>query len=154
MTGRTHIAGGILASLIISQIVNIDMIYIISGGIAGSLLPDMDTEQSWAAQSIPWVDDLLRMVSKGSKGKSKKVHNGLKHRGWLTHSIITVILCIYLYYMFSNDFVLGILLGVISHIGLDWITKKKLVTTGDKKEDYVYNFLWVVNIILIWRMAV
>lgn len=152
MTAKTHIAGGVLAGIAVTYFTKVDYIYLFSGAVAGSLLPDMDTEQSWAAQSIPWIDDVLRMVSKGSKGKSKKVHDTLKHRGLLTHSIFTVILCIYLYYMFSNDFMLGVLVGVISHLCLDWVTKKRIVTTGDKKEGYVYNIIWIINIFLVWRI--
>jgi membrane-bound metal-dependent hydrolase YbcI (DUF457 family) len=130
------------------------MIYILSGCFAGALLPDMDTEQSWASQSIPWVDDVLRMISKGSKGKSKKVHNGLKHRGWVTHSIFTVGVSGYLYYKFYNDFTLGITLGIISHLCLDWVTKKGFVSTGTSKEITVYNALWIINCILIWRINI
>jgi inner membrane protein len=151
MTSRTHIAGGVLISLAILRLSDCDPIHIIAGGILGSVLPDLDTEQSWIAQATPWVDDLLRMTAKGSKGKSKKVHNTLKHRGLLTHSVFTIIIFCALWYVWQNDFTLGITAGVVSHILLDKVTKTGIVTTGGKREDWVYNLLWVLNII-VWRM--
>ena len=152
MTSKTHIAGGVLIASAILSYKQMDMVHIFSGAILGNVLPDMDTEQSWISQTIPWIDDTIRMISRGAKGKSKKVHNTLKHRGILTHSIVTIIISCFVLYVFRNVFTLGIVAGIVSHLVLDWVTKIGIVTTGKKSEDVAYNLIWVVDFMLIWRI--
>ena len=159
MTSKTHIAAGTLAALILLNYTKADVIYLFAGATLGSVLPDLDTEQSWIAQTMPYIDDFLRWVSKKAnknkkKGFNKQVHNMLKHRGLLTHSMCTLAIILYIYFFsFTNDFVLGVLVGVISHICMDGLSKFYF-STGTKKEEFVYHAVWVVNFVLIWKLVI
>jgi len=154
MTSKTHIAAGTMAALLLSHYSKCDPIYAFSGCILGSILPDLDTEQSWISQSIPYADDIVRMVGSGAKKKkNKKVHNVLKHRGLLTHSILTLIIAGAFLYYFQNYFVAGILAGIGSHLLLDKITNLKIVSTGTKSEETFYNISWIMNFSIIIFVA-
>ena len=149
MTSKTHIAAGSTVAIIASYFIRPDYIHLFSGAILGSILPDLDTEQSWIAQTIPWVDDTLRWVGQKAKGKNKLAYNILKHRGILTHSMITVFIALFFMYVYRNDFAIGIVIGICSHLFLDFLSKNGL-STGTKKETVFYHVVWVLNIVLGW----
>jgi membrane-bound metal-dependent hydrolase YbcI (DUF457 family) len=149
MQSKTHIAAGFTVAIIASCFYTPDKIHLAAGAYLGSILPDIDTEASWIAQTIPWVDDFLRWVGQKAKGKNKLAYNTLKHRGILTHSLFTVFIALFFVYVYRNDFVLGILAGICSHLFLDFLSKNGL-STGSKKEDVFYNLVWGLNFVLIW----
>ena len=130
-----------------------DYIYLISGCILGGLFPDLDIEKSWFSQSLPLLDDLLRLIAKDQKKKKNKaIYNILKHRGYLTHSILTIIISIIIYVNFTNLFTFGIILGVASHLILDKITDIGFVSTGTKSENYAFNIIWVINSFILYNL--
>jgi len=136
MLSKTHIGTGILATLGLIQLTNISFngFELIPGAILGSTFPDIDTSKSWAAQTIPFVDDFLRKLGI------------LKHRK-ITHGITGTIASILIFLLIRNDFTLGFTLGWIFHILLDIIAKKLNITC--KQDNKVYNIVWIINIILI-----
>jgi membrane-bound metal-dependent hydrolase YbcI (DUF457 family) len=133
---KTHIACGLLTGLVISKVTSnysFDYYYLVPGLILGSTTPDLDTEKSWAAQTIPFVDDLLRKT---------KI---LKHRG-LTHGITGIIFAVILYFLIKNQFTLGFGVGYISHCLLDMLCSKIKVTT--KHDNAVYKLTWTLIVII------
>lgn len=110
MTYRTHIVGGVLASLLVTkaygQMGVLD--FVIASGVGGfcSMIPDIDHEGSKLGRRIPKI--------------SKALSNHLGHRG-LTHAPIIYILA----YVFMRNqglyisIALGFLVGALSHLLLD-----------------------------------
>lgn len=131
MTSKTHIAFGITASLIVLHFTkDMNLLEYIPGIILGSAAPDIDTQKSWAAQSLPLVDDVLRDFG------------FLKHRG-VTHGLTGIAIMIFLLYLIKNDFMFGFGIGYISHCLLDIVSKKIGIIC--KKEKILYNLFWIVN---------
>lgn len=91
MTGKTHLGSGILASLFLCNDIASGIVLCV-----GSLLPDIDHQNSLFGKYIPLINRLF------------------KHRGF-THSLIFVILCGLLN--------IWLCIGVIVHILFDMLTR-------------------------------
>ena len=110
MTGKTHIIGGMTASLAFAQISNYDPVILLGAGVAGALLPDICHGGSTIGRKLPII--------------SKVINTLFGHRSF-THSL----LFLFIIGLILNSFVMnesitaGILVGMISHYILDMATK-------------------------------
>ena len=134
MTSKTHVALGLLTSLVIMQNnPHLDAYMVISGVCIGSLIPDLDTQKSDPSQIFPpiaWVVDKLT-----------------KHRGF-THTIFPFLLII-AYYYFGYMPCLWMGIGACSHLAIDVITKALRITCGSGGEQTIYVVLWLCCIWII-----
>jgi inner membrane protein len=143
MNSKTHIAFGLTLNCALAYFSNTNILMLAPFAIIGSVMPDIDTEKSWAAQTVPFVDDFLRFIS-------RKTNGFFKHRNIFTHGPIAIIILLYLIYKYSfNYFLIAFSIGYISHIILDNITKKR-INTGTKNEDFFYNLIWIFNFIILF----
>ncbi len=62
MTGKTHIVGGIAASLAYAQITNHDPIIMLGAGIVGALLPDICHTGSKIGRKFKLLSKLISML--------------------------------------------------------------------------------------------
>ena len=110
MVGKTHIVGGVAASLAFAQVGNLDPVIMMGAGVVGALLPDICHGGSLIGRKMPLV--------------SKIVNTLFGHRSF-THSILFLVLIAYL----LNSFVpfeavrVGLLVGMVSHLLLDMATR-------------------------------
>ncbi|MGM0896744.1 MAG: metal-dependent hydrolase [Bacillota bacterium] len=111
MTGKTHITGGIAASLAFAQITNYEPAVLLIGGVAGALIPDICHRSSKIGRRLPILSKLISTI--------------FGHRTF-THSLLFLFLVgILLQAILPNEaLVAGILVGMISHIILDVATKR------------------------------
>ena len=134
MMSKTHIAVGLLTGIAITKVAanyNFDYFEYVPGIILGSTMPDIDTGQSWAAQVVPFVDDLLRKTGI------------LKHRGF-THGITGIFFILGIFLMIRNCFMFAFTIGYISHCLLDMLTSKVKITC--KHDNAIYKLTWVLII--------
>ena len=131
MQGRTHISGGILlGSILCNNWVDMSLVVI------GSIISDIDHENSIIGKSIPIIPKIL------------------KHRG-ITHSLIFCIVGIIINRYFG--------LGILSHLVLDSFTIQgirwfypisdkslgiKIVRTGGILEKIIFFLIWIMIIII------
>ncbi|WP_277585929.1 metal-dependent hydrolase [Psychrobacillus antarcticus] len=110
MTGNTHIIGGLAASLAFAQVTNYEPILLVSAGVVGALLPDICHGGS--------------TIGRKFKALSKVVNTLFGHRSF-THSLLCLVLTAILLTSFvkNESIVLGILVGMGSHLLLDMATK-------------------------------
>ena len=110
MTGKTHIVGGIAASLAYAQITNHDPIIMLGAGVLGAVLPDICHRGSKIGRKLPLLSKLINML--------------FGHRTF-THSLLfLVIIAILLNSFIPNEAVkAGFLAGMVSHYVLDMATK-------------------------------
>jgi len=110
MVGKTHIVGGVAASLAFAQVGNLDPVIMMGAGVVGALLPDICHGGSLIGRKMPLV--------------SKIVNTLFGHRSF-THSILFLVIIAYL----LNAFVpieavrVGFLVGMVSHFILDMATR-------------------------------
>jgi len=118
MTSKTHIIFGVAvnttATYFLKDYIDIDLSEILIGSIVGSLLPDLDSSNSWITQTIPLPYKLL--------SKTKKLYYNT-HRTIILHSIYTIIISIVLMILFKNSITIGLGIGIISHIITDYSIK-------------------------------
>ncbi|MCJ1907997.1 metal-dependent hydrolase [Planococcus ruber] len=110
MTGKTHITGGIAASLAFAQITNYDPVVLLISGVAGAILPDICHGGSKIGRTFPVL--------------SKVVNKLFGHRTF-THSLLFLVLMAVLLNAFGVDEAVtaGLLVGMASHYVLDMATK-------------------------------
>lgn len=147
MTGKTHILGGIAASLAYAQMTNHDPIIMVSAGIVGALLPDICHSGSKIGRKLPILSKLVNML--------------FGHRTF-THSLLFLVMIAWLLNSFiPNDAVkAGFLAGMVSHYVLDMVTKNGIklffplsmtvrlpltTKTGSKVESLVFSILALVS---------
>ncbi|MCZ2259550.1 metal-dependent hydrolase [Sporosarcina sp. G11-34] len=147
MTGKTHIVGGIAASLAYAQIGNHDPLIMLGAGIIGALLPDICHGGSKIGRKLPLLSKLINML--------------FGHRT-LTHSLLFLVIVAWLLNSFiPNEAVkAGILAGMVSHYLLDMATKNGIkllfpiqmtvrfpltTKTGSKVESIVFSLLTLVS---------
>lgn len=147
MTGKTHILGGIAASLAYAQMTNHDPIIMVSAGIVGALLPDICHSGSKIGRKLPILSKLVNML--------------FGHRTF-THSLLFLVMIAWLLNSFiPNDAVkAGFLAGMVSHYVLDMATKNGIklffplsmtvrlpltTKTGSKVESLVFSILALVS---------
>lgn len=147
MTGKTHILGGIAASLAYAQMTNHDPIIMVSAGIVGALLPDICHGGSKIGRKLPILSKLVNML--------------FGHRTF-THSLLFLVMFAWLLNSFiPNDAVkAGFLAGMVSHYVLDMATKNGIklffplsmtvrlpltTKTGSKVESLVFSILALMS---------
>ncbi|RNF40175.1 metal-dependent hydrolase [Planococcus salinus] len=110
MTGKTHITGGIAASLAFAQITDYDPAILLLTGVVGSLLPDICHGGSKMGRTFPLLSKTINMI--------------FGHRTF-THSLLFLFLVNLLLQTFiTNDSVIaGLMVGMASHLLLDMVTK-------------------------------
>lgn len=140
MTSKTHAALGLFSGLIIKKYYpNFDTYDVISGAIIGSLLPDLDTQNSVMAKIFPLV--------------SRVVDKLTKHRGF-THMTFPLLL-IFLYYQYHYLPWLSLGIGSASHSLIDFATYALGITCdkeGNIGEKIIYYILCIINIAMITLM--
>jgi membrane-bound metal-dependent hydrolase YbcI (DUF457 family) len=152
MTSKTHIAFSVLCLTIVYQFVCFDFSSYLCTAVCFSVLPDIDTEKSWAAQSIPYIDDFLRFIS-----KNQKKWKFFKHRNKITHSILVPVLLFFLAYK-NLDYIycyfyLSAGIGWLSHVVLDFVAEKIIrIKCNTKQEDIVFNIFWIISIVLNFKI--
>lgn len=110
MTGKTHIIGGIAASLAFAQTSNYDTVLIVGAGVVGALIPDICHGGSKIGRTLPLLSKLISAI--------------FGHRSF-THSLLFLFLIGILLNSFvaNESIVAGILVGMASHYVLDMATK-------------------------------
>lgn len=147
MTGKTHILGGIAASLAYAQMVNHDPIIMVGAGIVGALLPDICHSGSKIGRKLPVL--------------SKAINALFGHRTF-THSLLFLVIVAWLLNSFiPNEAVkAGFLAGMVSHYVLDMATRNGIklffplsmtvrfpltTKTGSKVESAVFSVLALIS---------
>lgn len=147
MTGKTHIVGGIAASLAYAQMTNHDPIIMVGAGIVGALLPDICHSGSKIGRKLPILS---------------KVINGLFGHRTFTHSLLFLVIVAWLLNSFMpNEAVkAGFLAGMVSHYVLDMATRNGIklffplsmnvrfpltTKTGSKVESAVFSILALLS---------
>lgn len=111
MTYKTHMLAGAAIGLCTVELIDVDLIkqgaYIL-GIVLGSVLPDVDHQNSW--------------ISKRT-GPLKYIFSGLGHRG-ATHSLVGAFIALVVIILLSrsNIFSYGIFIGYLSHLFIDTLT--------------------------------
>lgn len=110
MTGKTHIIGGMTASLAFAQVTNYDPVLLVGAGVIGAVLPDICHGGSKIGRALPVLSKVINVL--------------FGHRSF-THSFLFLLIIGALMNSFvSNESVTaGILVGMVSHLVLDMATK-------------------------------
>lgn len=110
MTGKTHIIGGITASLAFAQTSNYETILLVGAGVVGALIPDICHGGSKIGKKLPLLSKIISTI--------------FGHRSF-THSLLFLFLIGVLLntYVANESIVAGILVGMASHYVLDMATK-------------------------------
>ncbi len=110
MTGKTHIIGGLAASLAFAQVTSYDPVLLVGAGVIGAVLPDICHGGSKIGRAFPVVSKVINIL--------------FGHRSF-THSLLFLVLMAVLMDSFvTNESVTaGILVGMGSHLVLDMATK-------------------------------
>lgn len=118
MTKNTHLVGGILFT-----VATISSPIGICAGLVGSVLPDIDHEESYLGRKVKFIS------------------RRLDHRCFC-HSLFFVAIITLIGDLFSKEIAMGLCLGMLSHLVLDMFNKRgvPLFMTKDKKENEEYNF--------------
>ncbi|WP_210469296.1 metal-dependent hydrolase [Sporosarcina sp. 6E9] len=147
MTGKTHIIGGIAASLAYAQFTNHDPLIMVGAGIIGALLPDICHGGSKIGKKLPILS---------------KIINALFGHRTFTHSILFLVIIAWLLNSFvpSDAVIAGVLAGMVSHYVLDMATKNGIklffplsmtvrfpltTRTGSKIEGLVFSILALLS---------
>lgn len=148
MTGKTHIIGGIAASLAFAQITNYEPVILLGAGVIGSLIPDICHGSSKIGRALPILSKLI---------------NGLFGHRTFTHSLLFLVLFAVLLHNFMpmEEISAGLLVGMASHIILDMATKRGVklffpfkwnvhfpvtATTGGTSEYLVFALLSLLSV--------
>jgi len=110
MLARTHLAFGFLAALWLKPMISTNNIYIFFAlFLLGTILPDLDNENSLINSKIPIIPHILSIF--------------IKHRG-IFHSIYFAILLPGLIWFFINkSYGVALFAGYLSHLLMDGFTK-------------------------------
>lgn len=147
MTGKTHILGGIAASLAVAHTANENPLVMVGAGIVGALLPDICHSGSLIGKKFPIISRIINMI--------------FGHRTF-THSLLFLVLVSFLIDRFFPNDVLkyGLLTGMVSHYILDMATKRGIklffplsltvrfpltTRTGSKIESLVFSILTLIS---------
>ncbi|AIY06518.1 hypothetical protein Plano_2553 [Planococcus sp. PAMC 21323] len=148
MTGKTHIIGGIAASLAFAQVTNYDPLLLVGAGVVGAVIPDICHSGSKIGRTLPAL--------------SKIINRLFGHRTF-THSLLFLALAAFLLesFMTIEAISAGLLVGMISHIVLDMATKRGVklffpfkwtvrfpvtATTGGTSEYLVFALLSLLTV--------
>ncbi|MCZ8537313.1 MULTISPECIES: metal-dependent hydrolase [Paenisporosarcina] len=110
MTGKTHIIGGLAASLAYAQFTTYDPVLLVGAGVVGALIPDICHGGSKIGRTFPLISKLINVI--------------FGHRSF-THSLLFLFIVSLLLKSFvTNEAVTeGILVGMVSHLVLDMMTR-------------------------------
>ena len=110
MTGKTHIIGGLAASLAFAQVSSYDPVLLVGAGVVGALIPDICHGGSKMGRTFPIESEVINAL--------------FGHRSF-THSLLFLVVIGVLLNSFvsSESVVAGILVGMVSHLLLDMSTK-------------------------------
>lgn len=110
MTGKTHIIGGLAASLAFAQVTSYDPVLLVGAGVIGAILPDICHGGSKVGRAFPIVSKVINVL--------------FGHRSF-THSLLFLVIMAFLMNSFvTNESVTaGILVGMASHLVLDMATR-------------------------------
>ncbi|SER68954.1 metal-dependent hydrolase [Psychrobacillus sp. OK032] len=148
MTGKTHIIGGITASLAFAQVSNYDTVLLVGAGVVGALIPDICHGGSKIGRTLPLLSKIISSI--------------FGHRSF-THSLLFLFLMGILLNSFvtNESIVVGILVGMASHYILDMATKNGIkllypikvtvrfpitTKTGGAVEDVVFAALSLLTV--------
>ncbi|WP_394190868.1 metal-dependent hydrolase [Paenisporosarcina quisquiliarum] len=148
MTGKTHIIGGLAASLAVSQFTNYDPVLLVGAGVIGGLIPDICHGGSKIGRTFPLLSKLINIL--------------FGHRSF-THSLLFLVIVAALLhtYTLNEAVIVGILVGMISHFILDMSTKNGIklffpftikvrfpmtTRTGGKVEELVLAALSLISV--------
>ena len=112
MTGKTHIMGGITASLAVAHAANENPLIMVGAGIAGALLPDICHSGSRIGRRFPILSRIINLL--------------FGHRTF-THSLLFLVIVSFLIdRFFPNDILkYGLLTGMVSHYISGYGDKKR-----------------------------
>ena len=148
MTGKTHIIGGITASLAFAQTSNYETVLLVGAGVVGALIPDICHGGSKIGRKLPLLSKIISTI--------------FGHRSF-THSLLFLFLMGILLNSFvtNESIVAGILVGMASHYVLDMATKNGIkllypikvtvrfpitTRTGGTVEDVVFAALSLLTV--------
>ncbi|MFJ5768996.1 metal-dependent hydrolase [Psychrobacillus sp. NPDC093180] len=148
MTGKTHIIGGITASLAFAQTSNYETVLLVGAGVVGSLIPDICHGGSKIGRKLPLLSKIISTL--------------FGHRSF-THSLLFLFLIGILLKSFvtNESIVAGIIVGMASHYILDMATKNGIkllypikvtvrfpitTKTGGAVEDVVFAALSLLTV--------
>lgn len=124
MRGKTHLIFGIATAVAYVNFVDFN-IGIIAGTLAGSLLPDVDSEESTINRLCPPIAAAYKRLHKMSFRYRGNLYLWTKHRGAMMHSIWTLVALFVLAVITPSqidNMVYGLILGVSGHHFLDSLT--------------------------------
>lgn len=150
MRGKTHIVGGMAASLAIAQLYHYDPVISMGAGVIGALVPDICHGGSKIGRKLPLLSKLMNKV--------------FGHRTF-THSLLFFAIIAFFLDMYLSDEALrtGFLAGMASHYLLDMATKNGIqllfpikftvrlpltTKTGGKVESVVFAVLSLLTFYL------
>ncbi|MDI2587548.1 metal-dependent hydrolase [Psychrobacillus sp. NEAU-3TGS] len=148
MTGKTHIIGGITASLAFAQTSNYETVLLVGAGVVGALIPDICHGGSKIGRKLPLLSKIISTL--------------FGHRSF-THSLLFLFLIGILLNSFvtNESIIAGILVGMVSHYILDMATKNGIkllypikvtvrfpitTKTGGAVEDVVFAALSLLTV--------
>lgn len=110
MTGKTHIIGGLAASLAYTQFTSYDPVLLVGAGVIGALIPDICHGGSKIGRTFPLISKLINLI--------------FGHRSF-THSLLFLFIISLLLKSFVTNEAIpeGILVGMVSHLVLDMMTR-------------------------------
>lgn len=149
MLSNTHlVAGASCASTLIFLNLKVDNLYINDSSLffifvcIGSILPDVDHSKSWTTKLLPLPFWIL------FNGKDKQIN----HRSTFTHKLLPIIFIVGILFCkigifreIYNDVFYGLVIGVLSHYGLDKMYSK---TKKNKFESYMERPIFFISWIL------
>ena len=121
MNKRGHKIGGVIATSLTLAVLEpniLDGAMLTCGIMLGAMLPDIDADYSYFNHKFRIISKVYKLIPN---------HNIVfRHRGLLFHSIYTILLLTILYTIFNYKWILGIIIGVLSHHILDMLTPARL----------------------------
>jgi hypothetical protein len=137
LTGKTHIATGLLAGIVITSnnlIAGNDYI-IITSVIMGAMIPDTDTQRSLISQMFPPVSFVCRLFT--------------KHRGF-THTMLPLLMFL-AYYNWRYVALLGMTIGLCVHVVFDFLNKRLGITCDSPREHFIFYASYFMICVLLWK---
>jgi membrane-bound metal-dependent hydrolase YbcI (DUF457 family) len=119
MNKTGHFIGGVLTSIAVTYITKQPNIITIGGIMLGCFLPDLDANHSY-------IDSKMIINPVYILNKVLPKNRFTSHRGVLFHSIWTIIILVGIMQYYKFSWILGIILGVLSHHVLDMFTAHRL----------------------------
>lgn len=147
MRGKTHIVGGMAASLAIAHFYHYDPVITMGAGVVGALIPDICHGGSKIGRKLPLLSKLMNKI--------------FGHRTF-THSLLffAIIAFILDKYLMNDALRIGLLAGMASHYLLDMATRNGIqllypikftirlpltTKTGGKVESVVFAVLTLLS---------